>query len=158
MAQKVGQSLIERVEILDGEGEIVPDDDGDQQQPAEELAYANPQFDWLPEGYAVSSVNVDREFDEVTCTLRSATTGDEIAVSLTPSYESNGVKQYVVNGDNFSEVDGMLVSEYAYDGERIYTADDGSVNLNIVPTNPDTPATDILNILIGLRFEAGEEE
>lgn len=131
-------------------------DAGEADGEAGELPFARPVFNWLPEDYVVESVKVDAPYEDVTCVLRNPKTGDEITVTLTTTYEDNDVSHYVVNGDNFSPVEGLLVTRESYGTERVYTADDGKVCINFYPTSPDTPDTDILNILIGLSF--GEED
>lgn len=119
----------------------------------EGLAFANPKFDWLPEGYALEDISVDEQYEDVSCMLVNAETGSNITVDITTSaYENGGMNYYVIKDDGFKDLDGLLVSEEDYDDYFLYTADDGKLNYLIYPDSKDVSSTDILNILIGLHF------
>ena len=118
-----------------------------------DLFFANPKFDWLPEGYSVEDINIDEQYADVTCMLVNEETGSTITVDLTTSaYEDGGMNHYVIKDDGFKSLDGLLISEEDYDDYFLYTADDGKVSYLIYPDSKDVPATDILNLLIGLHF------
>lgn len=125
-----------------------------EEETAEGLSFANPKFDWLPEGFTVEDIDVDEQYEDVTCMLVNAETGDTITVDLTTSaYEDDGMHYYVVKDDGFKAVDGLLISEEDYEDYYLYSADDGKVSYLIYPDSKDIPYTDIMNLLIGLHFE-----
>ena len=141
------------IEVLDGEGEIVPDDDGDQQQPAEELAYANPQFNWLPEGYAVENVNVDAEYQDVSCTLLSSASGESIFVDINQSYNDGEINHYIINEDgSYEQIEGAILNQEISSDYNYYTMDDGEIIISVFPSGDDVTAEDVIHILSSLTF------
>lgn len=118
-----------------------------------DLPFAQPRFDWLPEGYAVEDISVDTQYADVSCTLVNAKTGGVIIVDLTnTSYVEDGMHYYVVKDDSFKAVDGLLIAEEDCDDYYLYTADDGKISYTIYPDSKDVTTTDVLNLIIGLHF------
>ena len=143
------------LEMLDGEGEIVPPDAGaDVEQPSiDDLPFANPQFNWLPEGYAVENINVEPEYSDVSCNIENKTTGDSIFVDINQSYTDGNVNHYVINEDGSYEViDGVILNQEINSDYSYYNLDDGSVSISIFPSNPEVTAEDIIHMLAELTF------
>ena len=144
------------IEALDGEGEIVlpPDDDAaDAEQADADLPYGNPQFNWLPEGYAVEDVNLDAEYQDVSCNITNSTTGDSIFVDINQSYNDGNVTHYILNEDGSYEViEGVILNQEVSNDYSYYSLDDGSININVFPSNPNVSAEDIIHILTELTF------
>ena len=144
------------IEALDGEGEIVlpaDDDAADAEQADADLPYGNPQFNWLPEGYAVEDVNVDAEYQDVSCNITNSTTGDSIFVDINQSYNDGNVTHYILNEDGSYEViDGVILNQEVSNDYSYYSLDDGSININVFPSNPNVSAEDIIHILTELTF------
>ena len=131
-----------------------PYEEEPEESPADSsLPFASPRFDWLPEGYTVDDITVDEQYDDVTCTLVNPETGSTITVDLTSSgYPDGGMNHYILKDESFKALDGLLISEEDYEDYFVYTADDGQVSYLIYPDSKDVPATDILNLIIGLHF------
>lgn len=116
------------------------------------LSYANPVFDWLPEGYRVESIDVNEQYESVTCTLSNEATDEVMIVDISPSANGDEIKYYTVGEDTFKELTGTLVTEEPMGDYNMYTADDGKLVITVYPDSLATPATDVLNVLIGLHF------
>ena len=132
--------------------EEIPAEAGAEAPEAGTLSFEIPTFDWLPEGYAIDEIDPDAEYDEVTCTMSNAETGDVITVDITNSENVDAVNQYVIKDDSFGPVDGLLVTEEVYDDYCVYYADNGQINVTVYPDSRDVPADDILNIIIGMHM------
>ena len=138
--------------LLDGEGEIMPQD-ADGQISAEDLAFSNPQFNWLPEGYAVENVNVEPEYKDVSCNITNDATGDSIFVDISQSYNDGEITHYIINADGSYEViDGVILNQEVSADYSYYSMDDGSINISVFPSNPDVTAEDIIHMLTELTF------
>ena len=144
------------IEMLDGEGEIIQpavDGEGDEQAEAAELPFANPQFNWLPEGYAVSNVNVEPEYNDVSCNIENSATGDSIFVDINQSYNDGEVTQYVINEDGSYEViEGVILKQENSSDYSYYSLDDGSINISVFPSDPNVSAEDVIHMLSELTF------
>lgn len=142
----------EELEMLDGEGEIMPDD-ADEQIATEDLAFSNPQFNWLPEGYAVENVNVEPEYKDVSCNIINDVTGDSIFVDISQSYNDGDITHYIINADGSHEViDGVILNQEVSADYSYYSMDDGSINISVFPSNPDVTAEDVIHLLTELTF------
>lgn len=119
---------------------------------AGDLPFGNPDFTWLPEGYAVGDIDVQAEYEYMSVNLANAATGGSIFVELHTPYSFSPSNYYVIKDDGFKEVDGMLVTETTENDYRIYTAEKGEVSINIFPEDDSITAIDVLNIIIGLQF------
>ena len=135
-------------EMLDGSDSYVDPD----QDPAE-IAFANPQFNWLPEGYAVEDVNVEAEYQDVSCNITNQATGDTIFVDINQSYNDGNITHYVINGDgSYEAIDGVILDQEVSSDYSFYSMDDGDVHISVFPSNPDLPAEDVIHILTALTF------
>ena len=144
--------LSTEAEAVVAEPEVTETEPEDEEPEADKPELTSPIFDWLPEGYEVDDINVDAQYDDVTCTLVNAQTEGTITVDITTSYEEEGTNRYIVKDDGFREVDGMLVTEEDLGEFCMYSADNGEINISIYPDNKDVSATDILNLIIGMHF------
>ena len=142
------------LEMLDGEGEIIePDTDAGEQPAAEDLPYANPQFNWLPEGYAVENVNVEPEYRDVNCTISNSATGDSIFVDINESYNDGNVNHYIIREDgSYEAIDGVILNQDVSSDYSYYSMDDGSINISVFPSNPEVSAEDVIHMLTELTF------
>ncbi|MBR1559988.1 MAG: hypothetical protein IJ646_07075 [Clostridia bacterium] len=131
------------------------EEDADEDEPdddAGELPFAEPTFGWLPLGFALSDVDVDPQYEDVTCTLVNDETGAVITVDVTTSYDAGEVKRFVVRDGECGPLDGLLVTEEDYGDFFMYSADDGTVSLTVYPDTKDVPAEDVLKLIQEIKF------
>ena len=116
------------------------------------LPFGNPSFEWLPEGYRVESIDVETEYETVTCELVNGTTGSTVTVDIGPSEDQDRVSYYTIKDDGFKAVDGHVMRAVEEDGYRLYTLDDGETSVTVSPDDDSFTDIDALNLLIGLKF------
>ena len=139
--------------------EEIPDVDPDADESAPEgdagnsIAWSNPEFGWLPDGFALESTDVDAEYSDVSCMINNQITGDSIFVDITPSYSDIERRTYLVNADGEGQLlEGTLITEEIYDGSSMFSMDDGTVSINVFPSADNISSEDIVRILCNLKY------
>lgn len=150
MAQSAMEALaaIEPAEIVE---EVV--DMGAEDQPQGEMTFANPQFNWLPEGYAVESMNVDETYQDVNCTLTNAATGESIYIDIYASNAGSTFNHYAIKDDgSYERIDGVVLTEEVNNGYSVYNCDDGTLYISVFPGESKVSAEDVIRMLTNISF------
>ena len=116
------------------------------------LPFGNPSFEWLPEGYRVESIDVETEYETVTCTLVNGTADSTVTVDIGPSEDQDRVSYYTIKDDGFKAVDGHVMRAVEEDGYHFYTLDNGETSVTVSADDDSFTDIDALNLLIGLKF------
>lgn len=118
-----------------------------------EMTFANPQFNWLPEGYHVEDLNVDEEYQHVSLALVNDETDDRVYVDINNSYSNADINHYSLNGDgSLTPIEGDILDEEIGEGYTIYSMNDGTLVYNIFPSTDALGAEEIAHILSELTF------
>lgn len=147
----------EEIEETETDGYYDPDDaDGRYAEPYDDgvLAFGEPRFTWLPDGYAVEDLDIDTQYDMADCMITNEETGDSIYVYFTTSYHvGEEVTNYVVAGDgSVAPVEGRLIVEENDGDSRSFRMDDGLVSMDLYPYSDDLDDADILRLITGIEL------
>lgn len=117
-----------------------------------EMTFGNPQFNWLPDGYAVENVDVNEEYQDVNCFIVNEATGDSIYVDIGRSYGGSTTNHYILNDDgSYAPVDGVILNEEIAEAYTVYSLDDGTVSISVYP-GENTTSEDIIHLLSALTY------
>ena len=147
-------------EAIEDEDEGELDDDEAAIRAAEpyddgELAFGTPEFGWLPEGYQVTSVDVDTQYDMADYEIENSEDGGLIFVSFTSYTSGEEVINYAIGEDGAIEaIQGPVFVEAVEDSYRRYSYDDGTVAINLYPYADGIDAEVIGKILAGITYAA----
>ena len=119
--------------------------------------FTNPEFTYLPEGYAVTDTIVDAGNGFVSLTVSNGQ-GGNIYISLGESLTASSGKTYryyaiTPEAENpYSPVTGLLVTAEDTGDYVIYNADDGSISYSVFPDGASLPVEEILRLIGGIQF------
>lgn len=150
MAQSAMEALaaIEPAEIVEEVTNM-----GEEDQPQGEVNFSDLQFNWLPEGYAVESMNVDDTYQDVNCTLANAATGESIYIDIYSSNAGSTFNHYAIKDDgSYERVDGVILTEEVNNGYSVYNCDDGTMYISVFPGESKISAEDVIQMLTNISF------
>lgn len=127
---------------------------GDIAESGDDLPFANPVFDYLPDGYAQSDIIVDRDNRYVSLTFANSAAGANLYVSLGDALSGSRVTRYVADPDGkFAPLEGMLVTREDYGDYVMYSAERNGVSYSVFPDGGDLSPEEVVKLLAGIRFE-----
>ena len=117
------------------------------------LAYGDPQFTWLPEGYAVAETDVDTQYDMMNVILSNEATGNNVYVYFYANDNDAEISSYAIGEDGaVSQVEGNLIHVYDYDGSRSFNMDKDGVSLNVYPDSDELSDEDVCQLIAGIQY------
>lgn len=130
------------------------DEDDDYAEPEDDgrLPIGIPQFTYLPEGYRVSDLDIDTQYDTVYATI----TDDEyrmMTVYVQAYDDSQAVNCYLVDENGqIAPYSGRVIYANEEDGDISYTAGDGRTYITAYDYTESLTAEDIAQVLAGIRY------
>ena len=142
---------------LDGDGmtiqPAIEENPDDVEAPPAEMTFANPRFNWLPEGYAVDEINVNAEYQDVSCSIVNEATGENIFIDISNSFNDSTVNHYMINDDgSYAQIEGAILNQEINEDYSFYSMDDGALNISVFPSGQDITYEDVIHILSALTF------
>jgi len=130
------------------------DEDDDYAEPEDDgrLPIGIPQFTYLPEGYRVSDLDIDTQYDTVYATI----TDDEyrmMTVYVQAYDDSQAVNCYLVDENGqIAPYSGRVIYANEEDGDISYTAGDSRTHNTAYDYTESLTAEDIAQVLAGIRY------
>jgi hypothetical protein len=129
----------------------VPDEYDDEED--YELQLGDPEFGYLPEGYAVTELIRETYGPYISVTLSNEADGGNIYVDLSDVMHDGDFSTYVLAEDgSYEALDGMLVNVEDMGDISAYSADGPEAHYYIVPDGGDISEDDIMKLIAGIRF------
>lgn len=118
-----------------------------------ELTFNEPEFTYIPEGMTIEDLEVDAEFNSVSCTITDPNYNNTFYVYVYGDIYSSGVDSYVLGADGALTAIEEPVVNVQYEEDAIYAEmTDGEVVVSVSYYGSDLGLEDVAKVLSGMTY------